>query len=210
MEGTTMSMTRFRFLLATLATSLIPACGAATGPTPDGTEKPPGSFTIVQLPASTPIFNDSVAFYAKMDDDAEGIIYFQAPGGGRGEKFARLRIKKGSLLTRPDGSAFAAHDSVLIVMKMTSPRDCQVQLTPSGLKFTGKDPADLELEYVGVDDINGDGKVDDGDAAAERKLAIWRQETIGDPYVKIGTVKTEGAAELKAQLTGFSRYAISY
>lgn len=206
-----MPLTRFRLTLALLAAGLTLACGdSGTDPNPDGTERPATAFEIVQLSPSTPVYNDSVSFYARTTDDAEGIIYFQAPGGGRGEKFARIRIKKGSLLARPDGSPFAANDSVLIVMRMTGPRDCQVQLTPSGIKFTSKDPAELSLEYLGVTDFNNDGKIDASDTAAQQKLAIWRQENPGEVYVKIGTVKIDSSSELKAQLTSFSRYAISY
>lgn len=206
-----MTMIRWRSLPALAAAGLLLACGGgSTDPIPDGTERPPATFEIVQLSATTPIFNDSVSFYAKNSTDTEGNLYFQAAGGGRGERFARIRIKKGTMLSLADGTPIGANDSVLIVMKMTGPRDCQVQLTPSGIKFSSKDPAELSLEYVGVTDFNGDGKIDSADAAAEQKLSIWRQENPGEPYVKIGTVKVEGSSELKAQLTSFSRYAISY
>ncbi|MEZ4587201.1 MAG: hypothetical protein R2909_12430 [Gemmatimonadales bacterium] len=82
---------------------------------------------------------------------------------------------------------------------------------PSGIQFSSSKPAELKLDYEETEgDLDGDGDHDDEDDAIETRLSIWRQEDPGDPFVKIGTVKTEGARELKAFLTSFSRYAISY
>jgi hypothetical protein len=179
---------------------------------PPGTTKPPADLAIIKVPTTAPaLFNDSVSFYAKVGQDAEGFIYYLGAAGGRGEKFARLRIRQRSLLARPDGTPFGANDSVLITMKMTNPRELLVELSPSGLKFNTSDPAELRLEYaVTGGDLNGDGKSDNDDNQIETKLSIWRQEKAGDPFVKIGSVKTEGLRELKADLTSFSRYAIAY
>ena len=187
--------------------------GSLVDPDPEGTVKPPAQLTILRLPTNAaPLFNDSVAFYAKNSRDAEGIIYFKTPSGERGEKFARLRIEEGGLLTRPDGTPFGANDSVLIVMKVTDPRLLLVEMSPAGLKFTANEPAELELEYEETDgDLDGDGDSgDDDDDEIEQQLAIWRQERPGDPFVKLGTVKTEGLREFEAKLSSFSRYAVAY
>ncbi|MEZ4455252.1 MAG: hypothetical protein R2882_01695 [Gemmatimonadales bacterium] len=152
-----------------------------------------------------------MAFYASNARDSEGSIYFQEAGGGRGERFARLRIKSGGLSQRPDGTAFGPNDSVLIIMKLVNPSQLSVELRPSGLKFTSANPAELKMEYEETGgDLNGDGRNDDDDEDIETKLAIWRQENPGDPLVKVGTIKTEGVRELEAKLTSFSRYFIAY
>ena len=173
---------------------------------------PSGQLAIVKIPASAPaLFNDSVSFYAKVGRDDEGFIYFKTAAGGRGEKFARIRIRKGSLASRPDGTPFGATDSVLIVMKVVNPLELGVELLPSGIHFNSSDPAELRIEYEATKgDLNGDGQKDAKDDAIEQKLALWRQEKPGDPLVKIGTVKTDGLRELKADLVSFSRYYIAY
>ncbi len=173
---------------------------------------PSGQLAILKIPASAPaLFNDSVSFYAKVGRDDEGFLYFKTPAGGRGEKFARIRIRQRSLASRPDGTPFGATDSVLIVMKVVNPLELGVELLPSGIHFNPSDPAELRIEYEATKgDLNGDGQKDAKDDAIEQKLALWRQEKAGDPLVKIGTVKTDGLRELKADLVSFSRYYIAY
>lgn len=192
---------------------LIGACTSGPDPVdPPGTIKPTAELAIIKIPATAPaLFNDSVAFYAKAGRDDEGFIYFKTAGGGRGEKFARIRIRQRSLASRPDGTPFGPNDSVLIVMKVVNPLELGVELSPSGIHFNASDPAELRIEYAATGgDLNGDGRNDADDSAIEQKIALWRQEQPGDPLVKIGTVKTEGLRELKADLVSFSRYYIAY
>lgn len=186
---------------------VIAAC--TSGPDPSD---PPGQLAIVKIPASAPaLFNDSVSFYTKVGRDDEGFLYFKTAAGARGEKFARIRIRQRSLASRPDGTPFGATDSVLIVMKVVNPLELGVELLPSGIHFNASDPAELRIEYEATKgDLNGDGQKDAKDDAIEQKLALWRQEKPGDPLVKIGTVKTDGLRELKADLVSFSRYYIAY
>jgi len=87
----------------------------------------------------------------------------------------------------------------------------QVELLPSGLRFSAGKPAELKLDYeFAEDDFNHDGHVDDRDREAELRFAIWRQEAVGLPWVRQGSVKIEELREIEAELTGFSRYAIAY
>jgi hypothetical protein len=179
---------------------------------PPGTTKPPADLTIIKLPADhPPFFNDSVAFYAVAGSNAQGALYFQDSNGERGERFAELKIGDQSLLALPDGTAFEPGDSVLIVMKVANQSEFLVEMRPGGLKFSSSDPAQLKLEYGATNgDLDGDGHPDNEDDQIEKKLGIWVQETPSDPFVKIGTVKTDGARELKASLLSFSRFAIAY
>ncbi len=193
--------------LRRLAIPLLAIAACTSGPDPID----PAS-TIVKIPgAAAAFFNDSVAFYARVDRDDEGFIYFKTAAGGRGEKFARIRIRQRSLAARPDGTPYGPNDSVLIVMKVVNPLELGVELTPSGIRFDASDPAELRIEYDATGgDLNGDGKKDAEDDKIEQKLSLWRQEKPGDPLVKIGTAKTDGLKELKADLVSFSRYYIAY
>lgn len=208
-------MTRSRIIVLTtvLGLALTGCSTSGTEPDPDGTSKPPTELVILRLPANAPpLFEDSVSFYARVDRDDEGFIYFKNSSGGQGEKFARLRIRKQTLLARPDGTPFGPNDSVLIVMKVTDPTQLLIEMQPAGLKFSSNEPAELKIEYTATGgDLDHDGDSNDGDDdRIEQKIAIWRQETLADPFVKLGTVKTDGLRELKAELVGFTRFAIAY
>ncbi|MGE0555775.1 MAG: hypothetical protein AB7R55_20275 [Gemmatimonadales bacterium] len=209
-------MERLRRLgwLASLSFSIaLGSCSDSTDPGGDGDDvKDPDELAFLQLPANhPPFFNTSTSFYAKIDRSSEAKLYFQEPGGGRGEEFAVLKIDSGTLLARPDGTPYGPGDSVLITMRIVDQSLVQVELLPSGIRFSSSKPAELKLDYEETEgDLDGDGDHDDEDDTIETRLSIWRQENPGDPFVKIGTVKTEGARELKAFLTSFSRYAISY
>lgn len=196
-----------------LALGLIAAgLGACSDPNEPPEQRPPSELQIIRLPANhPPFFNDSVAFYAKKGRDADGFIYFKKPNGERGDKFAGLKIKAGSLLVRPDGTSIADGDSVLIVMKLADANQLLVEMRPSGLTFSAAEPAELKVEYEETEgDLDGDGDVDDRDEAIEQQLSIWRQENPGAAFIKVGTVKTEGLRELKGTLTSFSRFAVAY
>lgn len=190
----------------------VTACGQSPAePDPPGTSKNLGDLVVLELPGTAPaLFSDSVAFYAKRNRKSEAAIYFRTSSGQQGEKFAELKLEDATLLARPDGTPFGLDDSVRIVMRAV-PGKFMVELSPSGLKFSSTDPARLKLKYDEADDdFDDDGDDDADDDATERKLSIWRQENLGDPFVKIGTVKVEGVRELEARLTSFSRYAIAY
>lgn len=200
-----------RFPTALLALLGAAACSSGTGPADDDI-RDPAALNILRLPPDhPPFFNDSVAFYAKAGQSVEAKIHFQNSQGDRGETFADLKLDSETLLARPDGTPFAPGDSVLIVMKVADQRLLLVELRPSGLRFRSDKPAELKLKYDEADDdFDGDGDRDEDDDAVELRLSVWRQERAGDPWERIGTVKTEGLRELTAKLTSFSRYAIAY
>lgn len=192
-----------------LAAFAVGSCSTDPG---GGDTREPGDLTFLELPANhPPFFNTSASFFAKIDRSDQAKLYFQDATGGRGEAFAELRIDTGTLLARPDGTPYGPNDSVLITMRVVDPNQVQVELSPGGIKFSTSRPAELRLEYDETGgDLDGDGDHDAADDEIEQRLSIWRQENLGDPYVKVGTIKTEGLRELKAFLTTFSRLAIAY
>src|SRR6266542_1196073 len=99
-------------------------------------------------PTGPPLYNTEVSFYAKVGEDSDGALYFQGPQGQRTDEFARLRIRSGSILARPDGTPFGANDSVLITMRLADSSWILVELQPSGLTFKSDQPAELRLKYA--------------------------------------------------------------
>ena len=73
------------------------------------------------------------------------------------------------------------------------------------------EPAELRMRYPEADrDNDDDGDVDEDDDDVEQRLRIWRQERIGDPWVQLSGSVSADLDEVRADLTGFTRYAIAY
>jgi hypothetical protein len=205
-------MSRIRPIILLLAGLLtgIGACSDSTSPG-DGS-KPSAEFKPIRLDqASPPIFNPEQSFYAVQGQDRELRISFQDALGGEGEEFLRLRVRPGSLLARPDGSPIAAGDSVLITIRIVDAANILFEMEPTGLTFSQSEPAELKIHYNHADhDFNEDGTVNAADAEIQGALAIWRQETLTGPFVRLGSVNEVTLEEINADIFGFSRYAISY
>jgi hypothetical protein len=186
------------------------ACSSSTAP--GGTTKPPGELTVVRLAStSRPLFNSPDSFYAKKGEDRELRIFFQDEVGGSGEEFLRLRVDAPTLLARPDGTPFATGDSVLIRVRVVDPARVLFEMEPNGLTFDPARPAELKIHYNHADhDFNEDGVINVIDARLKSELAIWRQELLADPFVRLGSVNSEGLEEIEAKILGFTRYAIAY
>jgi len=205
---------RSRASLVAIALALALGCSSDGTPPPDspGSEKPPAELTVARLAATAPPLEENTAsFWALKGQSVEQKIYFLDAGGERGEEYLALKLEDESLLSRPDGSAIAEGDSVLITITVEDPALLLFDLQPTGLKFNPGKPAELKIRYAHADDdLNEDGDVDEEDDHIETILGIWRQEQPGDPFVRLGSVKVEDQEELEAKLTGFSRYAIAY
>jgi hypothetical protein len=206
--------TRARASLTGIALALALGCSSDDVPSPDspGSVRPPEELTVVRLAATAPPLEASaVSFWAIKGQGAEQKLYFLNEEGGRGEEYLSLKLEDASLRLRPDGSAFAEGDSVLITITVEDPALLLFALEPSGLKFSATKPAELKIRYAQADDdLNEDGEIDDEDDHIETILGIWRQEQPNLPFVRLGSVKVEGEEELEADLEGFSRYAIAY
>lgn len=196
--------------LVAIAATIV-SCSDSNGPGP-GDSKNPAELTIVHLAnTSPPLLNPVDSFYAKRGEDREIRIFFADIEGGQGEEYLRLRIKAQSLLARPDGSLFQEGDSILVHVLVVDPGQLLFELQPSGLRFSASEPAELKIHYDHADDdFNDDGEVDQEDDSIETTLGIWRQETLTDPFVRLGSAVVKDLKEIEAELEGFSRYALAY
>ena len=199
--------------LLILGSAVVLGCTSSTGGD-DGSVVPPGDLNYLRLAASAPTpCADSVGFWAFQGQSVEGALSFGTAGDPcpDGEDFVRLKLDAQSLWRYPDGSPFKPGDSVFISIKWVGGDSILFQLQPSGLRFTPGKEAELKIEYGEAgNDLNDDGDTNAEDDTIEGELSIWRQETLGEPFVKIATIQDEGGNELKAELEGFSRYAIAY
>lgn len=158
------------------------------------------------------IANPVVSFYAKLGEDREAFMYYQArPGVRDSTVFVRFRVPKRSLAARPDGTPFAPGDSILITFTLVDAVHLQVDFQPAGLTFSSRDPAKLKMSFLEVDeDLNGDGVVDQEDSVLAKSLAIWRREGASDPWVAQPSVVKVGVHEVQSEVFGFTSYVIAW
>ena len=205
-------MCRYRAFALTVAAILVAATACSDSTAPGDNSRPPENLNVVRLAStSPPLFNPEESFFAKKGEDRELRIYFQDLSGGQGEEFLRLRVRDESLLSRPDGTPFAAGDSVLITVRVVDVTRILFEADPSGLTFNPSQPAELKIHYSHADhDFDEDGTIDASDDQIKSQLAIWRQATLTDPFIRLGSVNVEGLEEINADILGVSRYAIAY
>jgi hypothetical protein len=197
--------------LALLALTAGLSCTDTTGP--DTESRAATDLRLLAAPYSTPpLVTTQVSFYAVKGQPAAADIWYHArPGRTDSLKFLEFRLAAGALDRRPDGSAIATGDSVLITLTVTDQRHFIVEFQPAGLAFSTNDPATLKFIYAACgDDLNYDGKVDAADDTITQQLSIWRQEAPFQPWFKVSSVVNKSAKEVNAQLDGFTGYAVEY
>ena len=200
-------MSRTPHVAAVLAI-LLASCSDSAGP-PD--QRFDLNFLRPALSAP-PVANPVVSFYAKKGQDVEAIMWYRKRvDRPDSTEFLRFRLEDNSLLARPDGSAFATGDSVLITITLADPQRLIIDMQPSGLRFSPVKPAELKLSFEEADeDLDDDGTVDEEDGAIVSQFAIWRRERPGDPWVKLSSIVEVGSSEVKAFINGFTGYAIAW
>ncbi len=185
------------------------ACNEATGPDGLSTDE----LAFLQLPpGAPPLVVQTASFWARTDDNREVRMSFRPrPGESDSSEFLRFRVDEGSLARRPNGSAFAAVDSILITVTVVDLQRLIVDFQPSGLRFSQSRPARLKIEYENADhDFDDDGDVDPDDEVLEQRFSIWRQETGGAPWFELGTVRREELDEIEGDIFGFTNHALAY
>lgn len=187
-----------------------------TAPPPPPPVLPTEDLTFLRQAANTPALmtTDTTLLATAGEDFRVRIFYAPAPGSGSsvGEEFLELEWDDDSLLTYPPGhpmanQAFAPGDTISIRVSV-DPVQLIATLEPSGIVFDPADPAELELRYVNADDDFDDDGEDDPDD--ESLIDMWRQESIGDPWTRVGQIKDADEDRVRATLTSFSRYALAF
>jgi hypothetical protein len=188
---------------------LLAFLGACSGDStsPMTVEKPASDLHFLRLSTTAPAIQSTVvSFYAKKGQDREVRVRFQ-----NGEDYLRFRVFANSLAQRPDGSAFANGDSILITITITDPTKLAADFQPAGLKFSASAPARLQFEFGECDkDLNGDGVVNAADTAIVPQISTWRQEVAGAPWLKLSSVVEIEINEVQADISGFTGYALAY
>ncbi|HEX5970384.1 MAG TPA: hypothetical protein VFY85_00545 [Gemmatimonadaceae bacterium] len=197
--------------LAVVAVSVL-SCTDSTSPNPSDT-RDPTDLRLLTAPYGTPsLAKTQVSFYA-VQGKAGGVdIWYHAkPGATDSLKFLEFRVGAGSLATRPDGSAIAAGDSVLITLTVTDQSHFIVDFQPSGLRFASSDQPTLTISFAACgEDLNYDGVVNSTDQDIMTSLSFWRQESPFQPWVKVSSTVQQNIKQVSAQLGGFTGYALEY
>lgn len=163
-------------------------------------------------PGAPPLANPTVSFYAKVGEERSASIVYRASGDPTDStEFLHFAVPASGLARRPDGSAFAPGDSVLITITVTDPTRLIARFEPAGLQFSRGNPAELSISYEHADpDLDGDGDIDEGDSFVEQRLRIWRQANPGAPWHAIPSALFGTIEEIEGGIFGFSSYAVAF
>lgn len=176
----------------------------------DPTGVPGDRLIFIRAAADAPALETrEVSFWAVKGRDTEvQIDYVPLPGASEGERCLRFRVRDDALLRLPDGTAIQEGDSVRITIRVVSYQDFNFEFLPAGLRFDPREPAELRVSYRFADrDFNADGVVDGRDEDFE--FGFWRQEREGLPWTRIGSARLHDLEEVRAELDGFTRYALA-
>jgi hypothetical protein len=207
-------MLRHRLFTLLLAVVAVPLFSCTDTTVPDsGETRDPNDLRLLTVPYGTPpLAKSQVSFYA-VQGRAGGVdIWYHArPGSTDSTTFLEFRVGPASLATRPDGSAIAAGDSVLITVTVTDQSHFLVDFQPSGLKFSAADQPTLKISFAACgEDLNYDHVVDEKDQQIMNSLSFWRQETPFQPWTKVPSTVVTTTKDVNARLGGFTGYAIEF
>jgi hypothetical protein len=193
-------MRRLTIFLAAVA--FVSGCGDSAAPT-----KPTDQLNFLRLAATAPPYlNATDSFWAVKGSSRSIRIYF-----ADSTPLLRFTVPSQALTTLPDGTPIANGDSLLIHLTVIDPVHMIVQFEPSGLQFSVTDPARLRFYFAEADhDVNDDGNVDGADSTAITMLHLWRQESIGLPWLQLGTTVNVDDEEVDVDIFGFTNYALAY
>jgi hypothetical protein len=123
-----------------------------------------------------------------------------------GDECLRFRLDRGALTRRPNGTAMRAGDTITIRIRVVNGQYFNFEFQPAGLRFAR--PAELRVKYTFANrDFNGDGVVNARDEDFE--FGWWRQEMPGQNWEPIGSVRIHDLDEVRADINGFTRYALA-
>lgn len=203
----------FTIALGVALLGAVAGCRSDGSTAADGDIRPAEALNFLRPAADAPpLANPSIDFWAKRGEDREAFMYYRSrPGRSDSSVFMRFKVSASSLDRRPDGTAIALGDSVLITIRVADPARLILDFQPSGLRFSAASPADLKLDFSESSrDFDGDGDEDADDSRAKSALSIWKQEAPGLPWVRLASVTEFTLEELEADILGFTGYAIAY
>lgn len=123
-----------------------------------------------------------------------------------GDECLRFRLDDDALTRRPNGTPMREGDTITIRIRVVDTGYFNFEFQPAGLRFA--EPAELRVNYAYAHpDFNGDGEVDDDDEDFE--FGWWRQEMPGQEWEPIGSVRVHDLDEIRAEIGGFTRYALA-
>lgn len=193
---------------------LVPVLGLLSGCGSDTTgPKQSSELLFLRQAAGAPgLTTTDTTFVATQGERLEvRIFYLPEPGAGSGDEFLEFELEDETLLAYPPthpraGQAFAPGDTIEIRLTI-DPVNLIVTFEPSGIQFNPVKPAELELRYLNADsDFDEDGTED---PELEGEIDLWRQENLGDPWERVGTLKDQSVDRVRANLLTFSRYALA-
>ena len=212
-------MRRMRWVTTIVAVLFVVACGDGTALvdpviTPPTGGTPETSLRFLNPASGTALRTDSVSFWAVKGQDREVAMYYRPNAGSSDSvRFLRFRVRNETLLKRPDGTVFAAGDSVKITIRIRDFSKLITDFSPSGLTFNPARAAELRLDFKNSDqDFNHDGVVNATDSNLVPTFAIWKQEAAGQPWFKLtSAVEVSGnLSEVKADVLSFTNHAVAY
>jgi hypothetical protein len=151
---------------------------------------------IAATPNAPPLAALQASVWAKVGETRHVPIPYVSQNGYSDECLDFI-IPANALWKRPDGTRFAAGDSVLITVRVVDPKLFNFDFQPAGLQFDGRHPAEIRVSYKWAN------------LAGITSFGFWRQENVGDPWLKLHTVNDTNAQEIRAEVTGFTRYAVA-
>jgi hypothetical protein len=199
---------RFLRCLLLFPLAVLPACDDPSGG--DGGPVPGERLVFLRPAPDAPhLATYQASVLVTKGENAEiRIPYEPLPGQSQGEECLRFRVDGDALLARPDGRIMRDGDTVTITIRVVDAGYFNFEFQPAGLRFNRDDPAELRVNYeFAHPDYNGDGEVDGDDDDFE--FGWWRQEMPGQDWERIGSVRLHDQAEVRAEITGFTRYALA-
>jgi hypothetical protein len=182
-----------------------------------------GTLSGCQDPSGTPVVDGSDLLFIRQADTAPAlevseVSFWVKAGDGKevrmpyvnGHDCLRFKVPGNGLLRYPDGTPFEEGDSVRITIRVAQAGFYNFEFQPAGLQFDPDHPAELRISYAYRDaDTDQDGDVDANDELEFGDAAIWKQEAGDSFWTQIGTARLDDLDEFRAELNGFTRYALA-
>ena len=192
-----------------IGATLLVGCEGSTEPDEDDVV-PTSELTFIELESTITVPTRDTSFVVTAGQDFRlELLTDPEPGEDDGEEFFEFELDEESLLRRPDGTLFQDGDTITITVHIPGD-EFVAYMEPSGLVFNPNDPAELKWTYGDCDDdLDDDGDVDEDDTEFEEILAIWRQDSPSDPWVRINGVHEPLENEIEIEVDHFTGFALA-